>query len=302
MGVHFGGNEVYLPSDAGPAAFTVTPEETTLQVVSSNTLPVGSVSVRGTLTEDHAAVPSPGGQRVDFTATPTTGGPPVTTSATIDSAGVAQANLPLTPGAYAVTLDFGGDTYYRPSSASQTLYVYQPTQFVIWGGNLPIPSGERANLVIGDSYEFWGADWSRQVLGGSFTGGASFKGYADQVDWPNGQWATRPGGSSKPPAALATYIGVIGATDIAGDGGPGAGNGPHTTPGPGHVELRPGHRSGPWTGHHRGKHRRGCGARRHGSGSVSPGSRPSGLRNSRSDRPLTELAWKTSADRRREKV
>jgi hypothetical protein len=218
VGVHFGGNEVYLPSDAGPAAFTVTQEETTLQIVSSNTLPVGSVNVRGTLTEDQAAVPNPGVQRIDFTATPTTGGPPVTTSATIDSAGVALANLALPPGAYAVTLDFGGDTYYRPSSATQTLYVYQPTQFVIWGGNPPIPSGQRANLVIGDSYEFWGADWPQQVLGGSFTGGASFKGYADQVDWTNGQWTTRPGGSSKPPPTLATYIGVIVATDIAGHG------------------------------------------------------------------------------------
>lgn len=216
--VHFGGNEVYLPSDAGPAALTVMPEETNLQIVSSNTLPVGSVNVRGTLTEDLAAVPNPGGQTIDFTATPATGGTPVTTSATIDSAGMAQANLPLTPGAYTVTLDFRGDTYYRPSNASQTLYVYQPTQFVIWGGNPPIPAGQRANLAIGTSYEFWGADWSEQVLGGSFTGGASFKGYADQVDWQNGQWTSRPGGSSKPPATLATYIGVIVATDIAGHG------------------------------------------------------------------------------------
>jgi hypothetical protein len=196
----------------------VTPEETTVQIVSSNTLPVGSVNLRGTLTEDAAAVPSPGGQTVDFIATPTTGGPPVTTSATIDIAGVAQANLPLTPGAYTLTLDFRGDTYYLPSSASQTLYVYQPTQFVIWGGNPPIPAGQRANLVTGNSYEFWGADWSDQVLGGSFTGGGSFKGYADQVDWLLGQWVARPGGSSKPPATLATYIGVIVATDIAGHG------------------------------------------------------------------------------------
>jgi hypothetical protein len=218
VAVHFAGNEVYLPSDAGPVPFTVTPEETTLQINSSNTLPVGSVNIRGTLTEDRAVVPSPGGQTVDFTATPATGGPPVTTSATIDTAGVAQANLPLPPGAYTLTLDFRGDTYYRPSSASQTLYVYQPTQFVIWGGNPPIPSGQRANLVIGDSYEFWGADWSKQVTGGSFTGGASFKGYADQVDWLRGQWTSRPGGSSKPPATLATYIGVIVATDIAGHG------------------------------------------------------------------------------------
>lgn len=237
VGVHFGGNEVYLPSDAGPAAFTVTQEETTLQIVSSNTLPVGSVNVRGTLAEDQAAVPSPGGQTVDFTATPTTGGPPVTASATIDSAGVAQANLPLPPGAYTVNLDFRGDTYYQPSNATQTLYVYQPTQFVIWGGNPPIPSGQRASLVIGDSYEFWGADWSKQVTGGSFTGGASFKGYADQVDWTNGQWMTRPGGSSKPPATLASYIGVIVATDIAGDGGPGAGNTPHSARHPGQAEM-----------------------------------------------------------------
>lgn len=130
-----------------------------------------------------------------------------------------------------------GDTYYRPSSASQTLYVYQPTQFVIWGGNPPIPPGQRANLVTGNSYEFWGADWSQQVLGGSYTAGGNFKGYADQVDWPHGQWTTRPGGSSKPPATLATYVGVIVASDIAGPGGSGAGTGADTTPQPGRDEL-----------------------------------------------------------------
>jgi len=134
-----------------------------------------------------------------------------------------------------------GDTYYRPSSASQTLYVYQPTQFVIWGGNPPIPPGQRANLVTGNSYEFWGADWSQQVLGGSYTAGGNFKGYADQVDWPHGQWTTRPGGSSKPPATLATYVGVIVASDIAGPGGSGAGTGADTTPQPGRDEPGAGH-------------------------------------------------------------
>ena len=59
---------------------------------------------------------------------------------------------------------------------------------------------------------------------------------------PKGQWTSRPGGSSKPPTTLATFIGVIAATDIAGDGGSGAGNGPDTTPQPGHVELPAGHR------------------------------------------------------------
>jgi len=118
---------------------------------------------------------SPSGQTVMFSAQPAVGGAPVSSSGTVNAQGVAAATVSIPPGAYTVGLTFAGDQYYEPSSAStQTLYVYQPTQFVIWGGNPPIPIGQPANVTIGQDYLFWGAHWAKQVQGGDFQANSSF--------------------------------------------------------------------------------------------------------------------------------
>jgi hypothetical protein len=118
-------------------------------------------------------------------------------------------------GQYTLTVGFAGDSYYLAASATQTLYVYQPTQFVIWGGN---PGG----LSVGQSYTFWGAQWSRQVTGGSYAGDASFKGWADLV--AARIWTASGGNSTSPPATVAQYIGVIVATEAYAMSGQTSGN------------------------------------------------------------------------------
>lgn len=113
-----------------------------------------------------------------------------------------------------------GDAYYLPSNAtSQTLYVYQPTKFVIWGGN---SSNLTDAIKAGQDYMFWGAQWTKQVTAGDFSANSSFKGYADTATGL--AWATNPGNSSQPPASVSSYIGVIVATRISNNGSTTSGN------------------------------------------------------------------------------
>ena len=95
---------------------------------------------------------------------------------------------------------------------------------MIWGGNPPIPTAQPANVTVGQDYNFWGAQWSKQVLGGNWTDNASFKGFANQVDLIHGTWTTRPGNSSGPPDSVASYISVIVATYSTKDGSDISGN------------------------------------------------------------------------------
>lgn len=101
----------------------VTKEETTLQITSSPTLAVDSVVVKAKLLEDGQTPIS--GRAVTFSAGN------ARASGTTDSTGVASATLPLEPGQYTLSGSFGSDPFYLATiAASQTLFVYQPTQFV----------------------------------------------------------------------------------------------------------------------------------------------------------------------------
>jgi len=78
-------------------------------------------------------------------------------------------------------------------------------------------------FVIGDvapgatlhaTADFWGSQWWKDNVwsGGVNPGVASLKGYLDAVDLPancGGQWSTRPGNSSKPPATIPEYMAVV---------------------------------------------------------------------------------------------
>lgn len=211
----FAGNDLYLPSSSAAATFTVNKEETALAISSAPALATGKVTVTAVLKEDGAT------PIVGRTVTFAVGGSSAT--GTTDSGGTASATLPLSPGKYALSASFAGDGYYQAANASaQTLYVYQPTQFVIWGGNPPIPSGQPANVAIGQDYTFWGAQWAKQVQGGDFQGNSSFKGYADSES--GNTWTGNSGNSSNPPASMSSYIGVIVTTQASMSGGTTSGN------------------------------------------------------------------------------
>jgi len=211
----FAGNDLYLPSSSAAGAFTVNKEETALAINSAPALAAGKVTVTAVLKEDGNTPIS--GRNVTFTA----GGSSAT--GTTDGSGTASATLPVSPGKYALRAAFAGDGYYQAASATaQTLYAYQPTQFVIWGGNPPIPSGQPANVAVGQDYTFCGAQWAKQVTGGDFRGNSSFKGYADSVT--GGTWTGSSGNSGNPPASAPSYIGVIVTTQATKSGGTTSGN------------------------------------------------------------------------------
>jgi Big-like domain-containing protein len=207
----FAGNGQYNASNAA-GTFVVTLEETTLAITSSNTLATGAVNVSAVLKEDGTTPIS--GRTVTFSA----GG--LTANGTTNGSGVASATLALAPGAYTLNANFAGDTFYKPSAAAaQTLFVFQTTQFVIWGGNAPTLADA---VKVGQDYNFWGAQWDKQVTAGDYQSNGSFKGFAEQVS--GAAWTSDPGNASDPPASVATYIGVIVSTHIAKNGSVESGN------------------------------------------------------------------------------
>ena len=147
-------------------------------------------------------------------------------SAIIDANGVATTTLPLASsqanGAGTLQASFAGDSFEQASQATAAVTVYQPTSFVIWGGNTP-------GLAIGQRINFWGSTWNAQATGGNYTAGTDFLGFATPVHGGGtcepsarttgatildfGCWTAKPATAS-PPATLPTYISVLVATSI----------------------------------------------------------------------------------------
>jgi RHS repeat-associated protein len=155
----------------------------------------------------------------------------LTASAVTGADGVASATLTLPAsqptGLAELRITFAGDACHLPAVTTAPVIVYQPSSFVIWGGNTP-------GLVLGERLQFWGAQWSKQVTGGDYAAQADFKGYGTPVNPPLGIcqanthttgtpqldpscWTSKPGNST-PPATVEDYIGVIVSTAIAQDG------------------------------------------------------------------------------------
>lgn len=154
------------------AQFVITRAPTTLVIISAPTLAAGSVMVKATLAANGNQLV--GNEPVTFATTPGT----ATGSGTTNAQGVATATLALPPGQYTVNASFAGDGNYLPGNATaQTLIVYQPTTFVIWGGNQP----SLADAVkVGQALTFWGGQWEKQVTAGDYQANSSFKGYAQR--------------------------------------------------------------------------------------------------------------------------
>jgi hypothetical protein len=194
------GNKLYQPESVG-FSLSVAPAPTRLQIVSTHTIAEGQ-PVIARLTEQYSGAPVVG-ETVVFTAT--SGAGTMTISDATDAAGEAHAVLPIDE--YAVTAAYAGTAYFEPASDAMTpVYVYRPTNFVIWGGNA-------GGFPAGATYTFWGSQWWKQVVSGSYAAGSSFKGWAESVDGRT--WQSPPADAApRPPATLPAYIGVIVTTDV----------------------------------------------------------------------------------------
>jgi len=190
---------LYQPTRIG-FTFDVAPAPTVLTIISSNTL-AETEAAEALLQEAYDGSPI-AGETVVFDL----GAQSV--SAVTDAAGIARVTLPI--GEHSLTARFDGSPYYEPSSDQQSpVFVYRPTQFVIWGGNA-------GGIQMEERYQFWGSDWWKQVTGGDFDADASFKGYATQLTEMG--WENPPANAVRPPATLPSHIGVIVSTRISGAG------------------------------------------------------------------------------------
>jgi hypothetical protein len=191
--------EVTLSLDVDPAP-------TRMTFISSNTLAEGSL-VQVLLQEDYTDAPING-------AVVALSAGEQTQSAVTDADGIAHVQLPI--GEYMLNADFEGSDYYLPSSADQgPVYVYRPSNFVVWGGNAE-------GVQMGMQYMLWGAQWWKQISGGDFLSDASFKGYAAVVNATS--WFSPPANASQPPAVLVDYLGVIVTTQVSSHGANTMGN------------------------------------------------------------------------------
>jgi len=190
---------LYQPTEV-TLSLSVDPAPTRMTFVSSNTLAEGSL-VQILLQEDYTDAPING-------AVVALSSGAQTQSAVTDADGIAHVQLPI--GEYILNADFEGSDYYLPSSAVQgPVYVYRPSNFVIWGGNAE-------GVQMGAQYMLWGAQWWKQITEDDFLSDASFKGYADVVNTTS--WFSPPANASQLPAELADYLGVIVTTQISSHG------------------------------------------------------------------------------------
>jgi len=234
-----------FPGDAQlePAAFAgsflVTREETTVEYTGPTVIANGSsLSLSAILRED--GVTAIAGRTLQFTLG--SGATAQSCSGLSSATGVASCTIasvaqPL--GAGQVTAAFAGDAFYLPSSDSAATVLFA----FLDSGAFVVGDGSASGPVT-----FWAADWTaRNVLSGG-AGPPAFKGFAATLaSTPPAcgvGWSTAPGNSSKPPAAVPSYMGVLVATAVAKSGSAIAGDAPtiivvKTDPGyspnPGHA-------------------------------------------------------------------
>ncbi len=201
----FAGSTLYKPStDSKP--FTVTAEETTLTYTGDTAIANGgTATLSGVLLEDNATPIA--GRSVTFTLG--TGGTAQTCNGVTDASGIAVCIIspvtqPLGPGVVADA--FAGDTCYRPASANAktVLFAFLASGAFVVGDQ---------SAQMGAKVTFWSAQWSalNHLSGGSAP--ASFKGFAANLSAEPPKcgitWTTGPGNSSKPPAVVPAYMGIL---------------------------------------------------------------------------------------------
>lgn len=198
-----------------PGTLTVTRMPTSLGLgQTSTTAGTFGATVVAALTESLGNAPIPA-EPVMLSA----GG--LTATATTGAAGTAASTFTIAAGQYTAGATFAGDQNYLPATASPaTITVSMPTTFVIWGGNKPKLADA---LSAGQTYQFWGEGWSRQVRAGYFRA-EDFGGFACSVAGTT--WTTATGRHDdegrgrtslcRPPSTLPAFISVIVTTRVSG--------------------------------------------------------------------------------------
>ncbi|HKD78233.1 MAG TPA: sialidase family protein [Candidatus Angelobacter sp.] len=205
----FAGNGLLLASSAS-TPFTITREETTVSYTGDTLIANGQTAhLSGVLLED-GTVPI-AGRTIIFTL-----GTTQTCSAVTDGTGTGQCLIspvaqPL--GAGTVTVNFAGDQFYLPSSATANTLMF----------SFP----DHGSFVVGNqsdtgSVTFWDAQWWKLNSLSGGTAPAAFKGFASTLSSEpptcGGNWSTGPGNSSGPPASIPSFMAVIASSSVVQSG------------------------------------------------------------------------------------
>ena len=206
----------HLTLVSGTVQITVTQEETTAYytgptVVAQN-LPV---TLTGRLLEDGTTAPSPFGQTLKLSVGSQS------CNGTVDATGNASctiSNVTVPQGPVTFKADFAGDTYYLPSSATASGFIFAfPSRGDFVLGDQTVATATPATTVT-----WWSSSWSSL---NSLTGGPvdpSFKGFAGTLTPTpptcGGSWKTLPGNSPPPVSGIPAYMGTLVASTITKSG------------------------------------------------------------------------------------
>ncbi len=219
------GPDTDYQSSSDSDAFTITKEQTTTTYTGPTVILQGAsgVKLQGQLLEDGVTPIASRTLTLKLGAQSCTG----TTAAN----GVASCTLTFSGalGGQPLAAIFAGDAFYLPSSdTTKTATVFSfPSRGAFVLGNSTVAASTPFSTVT-----WWGSDWaSRNVVSGGAAPSA-FKGFADDVALPTSTppaacgapWTTRPGNSSKPPATVPSYMGVLVTSSVLKSGSSISGN------------------------------------------------------------------------------
>lgn len=196
-------------SDAGASSsnpFNIMLEATTLSYTGDTVIANGGTAhLSGVLLEDNLTPIA--GRTVSLTLG--TDGSAQTCKGVTDATGkvacsISPVSQPLGPGV--VSASFGGDAFYRPSSAgaNSLLFAFLTSGSFVLGDQ---------NAQVGTDQTFWGAQWAKNNLLSGGAAPAAFKGFAESLSSQppacGASWTSRTGNSSAPPGAVPAYMGVL---------------------------------------------------------------------------------------------
>jgi hypothetical protein len=207
---------------SGTVQITVTREETTAYYVSPTVVAQNfPVTLKGKLLEDGTTAPSPFGQTLKLSVGSQN------CNATVDLAGNAQctiSNVTVPQGPVTFKAEFFGDTYYLPSSATASGYIFAfPSRGAFVLGDQTVAAAAPSTTLT-----WWSSSWSSL---NSLSGGpvdTSFKGFAGVPSSSppacGGTWTTGPGNSPPPVSGIPAYMGTLVASSVTKSGNVFSGN------------------------------------------------------------------------------
>jgi hypothetical protein len=215
----FAGDAQHLGS-TGTGQYTVTPQETTTEYTGPTVLVNKSPVVLTAVLKEEGVIPI-GGRTLTFTLG---SGPGAQTGTGItDVSGTAEctitANQPL--GAGTVSVAFAGDPFYEPSSDTDPTLIFE-----FAAGGAFVIGNVGPGTSLGTPVTFWGAQWDKRNTLSGGPAPAAFKGFEDSAQLPacGTTWTTSPGNSSKPPASVPSFMGVVVSSSIGKSGSTITGN------------------------------------------------------------------------------